>query len=70
MPYTIVIEKAENNYATYVPDLPGCVAIGQTVKETEIQTQEAIQFHLQSMREDGLPTLEPCSQVKNVEGSL
>jgi predicted RNase H-like HicB family nuclease len=55
MRYAIVIEKAENNYAAYVPDLPGCVATGFTVEETEQQIREAIDLHLRGMREDGLP---------------
>ncbi len=67
MRYAVVIERAKNNYAAYVPDLPGCVATGKTVKETETQIQEAIQFHLQGMREDGLPIPEPSSQVEYVE---
>ena len=67
MRYAIVIEKAENNYAAYVPDLPGCVATGKTVEETEQQIREAIEFHLRGMREDGLPIPEPASQVDYVE---
>lgn len=54
MRYAVVIEKAENNYAAYVPEPPGCVATGQTVEETETQIQEAIQYHLQGMREGEL----------------
>ena len=45
MRYAIVIEKAENNYAAYVPDLPGCVATGETIEETEQQIREAIDLH-------------------------
>ncbi len=60
----IVIEKAENNYAAYAPDLPGCVATGKTVEETEQQIREAIELHLHGMREDGLPIPEPTSRVK------
>ncbi len=67
MKYPVVIEKDENNYAAYVPDLPGCVATGQTVEQTETQIQEAIQFHLQGMREDGLPIPESSSQIKYIE---
>lgn len=67
MRYAVVIERAKNNYAAYVPDLPGCVATGKTVKETETQIQEAIQFHLRGMREDGLAIPEPSSQVEYVE---
>jgi predicted RNase H-like HicB family nuclease len=63
----IVIEKAENNYAAYVPDLPGCVATGQTVEKTEQQIREAIDLHLDGMREDRLPIPEPSSSVDYVE---
>ena len=69
MRYAIVIEKAENNYAAYVPDLPGCVATGKTVEETDQQIREAIEFHLRGTREDGLPIPEPVSQVDYVEVS-
>ena len=65
--YAIVIEKAESNYAAYVPDLPGCVATGQTREETEQQIREAIELHLRGMREDGLPIPEAVSQVEYVE---
>ncbi|HEX3144342.1 MAG TPA: type II toxin-antitoxin system HicB family antitoxin [Pyrinomonadaceae bacterium] len=67
MRYAIVIEKAENNYAAYVPDLPGCVATGQTVEETEKEIREAIDLHLRGIREDGLPIPEPSSSVDYVE---
>lgn len=55
MRYAVVIEKAENNYAAYVPDLLGCVATGETVEETEREIREAIDLHLRGMREDGVP---------------
>ncbi len=67
MRYAIVIEKAEDNFAAYVPDLPGCVAAGATVVETEQLIREAIKFHLRGMREDGLPIPQPSSQVDYVE---
>jgi predicted RNase H-like HicB family nuclease len=67
MRYAIVIEKAKNNYAAYVPDLPGCVATGETIEETEQQIREAIDLHLRGMREDGLPIPEPSSSVDYVE---
>ncbi|NJM11809.1 MAG: type II toxin-antitoxin system HicB family antitoxin [Synechococcaceae cyanobacterium SM1_2_3] len=67
MRYAIVIEKAEQNYAAYVPDLPGCVATGKTVEETETQIQEAIEFHLRGMREDNLSIPEPSSRVEYIE---
>jgi predicted RNase H-like HicB family nuclease len=67
MRYAIVIEKAENNYSGYVPDLPGCVATGATVGETERLIREAIEFHLAGLQEDGLPIPEPSSHVEYVE---
>ncbi|MFH1043713.1 MAG: type II toxin-antitoxin system HicB family antitoxin [Pseudomonadota bacterium] len=67
MRYAIVIEKAENNYSAYVPDLPGCVATGTTVAETESQIREAIEFHLDGLREDGAPIPQAASRVEYVE---
>ena len=67
MRYAIVIEKAEGNYSAYVPDLPGCVATGATVAETEAEIREAIAFHLEGMREDGVAIPLPQSQVEYVE---
>ncbi len=69
MRYAVVIEKAENNYAAYVPDLPGCVATGKTRREVEEQIREAIELHLHGMREDGLPIPEPTSQVEYVDAA-
>lgn len=54
MRYAIVIEKAGNNFSGYSPDLPGCVATGSTVEETEAELLSAIQSHLDGLREDGL----------------
>jgi predicted RNase H-like HicB family nuclease len=67
MRYAIVIERAANNYSAYVPDLPGCVATGASVTETEQLIREAIGLHVTGMREDGLPVPEPSSQVEYVE---
>ena len=66
MRYAIVIEKAEGNYSAYVPDLPGCIATGDTVKEVEEELREAIKFHIKGLREDGLPVPEPTSSVEYV----
>ena len=55
MRYAIVIEKAEDNFSAYVPDLPGCIATGATVQEVEAEIREAIIFHVEGLREDGLP---------------
>ena len=67
MRYAIVIELAENNYSAYVPDLPGCVATGGTIEEVEEQIREAIVFHLEGLREDGLPVPPSNSQVEYVD---
>jgi predicted RNase H-like HicB family nuclease len=67
MRYAIVIEKAEGNYSAYVPDLPGCIATGATVPEVEAEIREAIELHLEGMREDGLPIPAASSQVEYVE---
>jgi predicted RNase H-like HicB family nuclease len=67
MRYVIVIERAQNNYSAYVPDLPGCIATGATVQETEHMIREAIALHVTGLREDGLPVPEPSSQVTYVE---
>ncbi len=69
MRYAIVIEKAATNYAAYVPDLPGCVATGDTLEETEKLIREAVEFHLEGLRADGLPIPPPISQVEYVEVS-
>lgn len=67
MRYAIVIERAENNYAAYVPDLPGCVTTGQTIEEVEREIGQAIEFHIRGLREDGLPVPEPSSKVNYVD---
>ena len=67
MRYAIVIEKAERNYAAYVPDLPGCVATGATIEETERSIREAIEIHVEGLRADGLPIPEPSSRVEYVD---
>ena len=67
MRYAIVIEKAENDYGAYVPDLPGCIATGTTIEATEREIRETIEFHLRGLREDGLPIPEPSSRVDYVE---
>jgi predicted RNase H-like HicB family nuclease len=67
MRYAVVIEKAGSNYSAYVPDLPGCVATGATVEEVEVQIREAITFHLDGLREDGLPIPSPASRVEYID---
>jgi predicted RNase H-like HicB family nuclease len=67
MRYAIVIERAEGNYSAYVPDLPGCIATGATLEEVDQQIREAIDFHLEDMREDGIPAPQPSSLVEYVD---
>lgn len=67
MRYAIVIERAEGNFSAYVPDLSGCVATGETVAEVERLIREAIEFHLEGLREDGDPIPPPSSRVEYVE---
>ncbi len=65
--YAIVVEDAGSNLAAYVPDLPGCVATGETAEEVERLIREAIEIHLEGLAEDGLPCPEPSSRVEYVE---
>jgi len=65
--YAIVVERAKSNYSAYVPDLPGCVATGITIEETEHRLRQAIVIHVQGLREDGLIVPEPSSVVDYLE---
>lgn len=67
MRYAVVIEKAESNYSAYVPDLPGCVATGPTVEDAEKEIREAIRFHIDGLKEDGLPIPKPTTVTEYVE---
>ena len=65
--YLVVVEKTGTGYSAYSPDLDGCVATGQTRDEVEREMQEAIEFHLEGLREDGLPIPPASSQVEYVD---
>ena len=67
MRYAVVIEKTGNKFSGYVPDLPGCVPTGVTVKETEAVLREAIEFHIAGLREDGSPLPLRSSSVDYIE---
>ena len=67
MRYAVVIEKSQTGYGAYVPDLPGCVAVGETAGETERLIREAVEFHLEGLREDGLAVPEPSTVTQYVE---
>jgi predicted RNase H-like HicB family nuclease len=68
MKYVAVLEQADDGgWGAYVPDLPGCVAIGQTKEETEKLIREAIPLHIESLREDGDPVPEPGIYTRLIE---
>ncbi len=67
MRYAIVIEPGERNYSAYVLDVPGCIATGATLEETERAIREAVEFHLEGLKADGQPIPEPVSRVDYVE---
>ncbi len=64
--YAVIIEKAEDGYGAYVPDLPGCVGMGETKEETLENIAEAIRFHLEGMKAEGLPIPFPSSEAENI----
>ena len=68
--YAVIFEQAENNWAAYVPDLPGCITTGKTIAETEQNIREAIYGHLQTLREFGEPVPAPTSLAKETEISV
>jgi predicted RNase H-like HicB family nuclease len=65
--YTIIIEKGEGNYSAYCPDLPGVVAAGETEEETAVLMKDAIEFHLEGLKEDNIPIPEPTISARYVE---
>jgi predicted RNase H-like HicB family nuclease len=67
MKYLVVVEKSENGYGAYVPDLPGCVAAAETREKTVALIQEAIEFHIKGLRESGDPVPPPTSQSEFVD---
>ena len=67
MRYIIIVEEAENSFGAYVPDLPGCVAVAETKTEVLKLIQEAIEFHLEGLREAGNPIPKPLSSSEYVE---
>lgn len=67
MRYAVVIEKAEANYSAYVPDLPGCVATAASVREVENEIRDAIRFHIDGLKAEGMPVPQPSSIAEYVE---
>ena len=67
MRYAVVIEKADDNYSAYVPDLPGCVATGSTIPEVEAEIRDAIRFHIDGLKADGLAVPTPTSIAECID---
>ena len=66
MPFRVIFEKCENNYSAYVPDLPGCIAVGNTLEEVRESIAEAIEFHIEALREAGYTVPAPSVQNHSV----
>jgi len=66
MEYVVILEEGETSFGAYVPDLPGCVAVGETREEAMELIREAIEFHVESLRENGEPVPPPHSFVEKV----
>lgn len=67
MRYAVIVEEGETSFGAYVPDLPGCVAVGETKEEVLKLIQEAVEFHLEGLREDNQPIPEPSSSIEYIE---
>jgi predicted RNase H-like HicB family nuclease len=65
--YAVIFERAENNWAAYVPDLPGCITTGKTLEETEANIQEAICGHIRTLREFGEAVPNPVSLAREID---
>jgi predicted RNase H-like HicB family nuclease len=70
MKYAVVFERGEDNFSAYVPDLPGCVATGATLESVRKNIQEAIEFHIEGMMEDGDPIPPPTTISEYVEAGV
>ena len=67
MRYAVIVEEGETSFGAYVPDLPGCVAVAETKDEVLRLIEEAIEFHVDGLRQDGQPIPEPSSSIEYVE---
>ena len=67
MRYAVIVEEGKNSFGAYVPDLPGCAAVGETREEVLQLIQEAIEFHIEGLREDGQPIPEPSSSIEYIK---
>ena len=67
MKYTVIIEEGDSSYGAFVPDLPGCIAVGETKKEAIELIKEAIEFHIEGLKEDGITIPNPHCDITHVE---
>jgi len=67
MRYMVIVEKGESSYGAFVPDLPGCIAVGETEQEVMELIQEAIEFHLEELQIEGHPIPQPASKSTFVD---
>lgn len=67
MRYAVIVEEGDNSFGAHVPDLPGCIAVGDSKEEVLKLIQEAIEFHLAGLREDGQPIPQPSTTIEYVE---
>ncbi len=67
MRYVVIIEEGENGFGAYVPDLPGCIAAADTKEEVKKLIHEAIEFHIEGLKEDGEPIPKPSSSIEFIE---
>jgi predicted RNase H-like HicB family nuclease len=66
MEYIVIVEPSDSGFGAYVPDLPGCVAVGETREETLALVREAIQFHIESLREHGEEVPSPHATAERI----
>ena len=69
MKYAVIIEKGDTSYGASVPDLPSCIAVGETLEEVQRLIREAITFHIKGLREEGLPIPEPTTLAEYIEAT-
>jgi predicted RNase H-like HicB family nuclease len=69
MKYAVIFEKGDTSYGASVPDLPGCIAVGETLEEVQQLIREAIVFHLEGLKENGLPIPEPTTRAEYIEAT-
>ena len=67
MRYLVIVEKGPTSFGAYVPDLPGCIAAGETKEEVLALIHEAVEFHIEGLKEDGLPVPPPASYSELIE---